>query len=233
MVEIFAVLPRRLPSRFVHPLTHRIFAGFIYLIVKRTLLIALVACVCLNLSHAQKKTPSPAILFSVQDQPVYTNEFNYLYRKNHNKPEDFSEQKIEEYINLFINFKLKVTEAKAQGLDTTAAFKKEFRTYIDELKGPFTDGKEQLEQLTQEAYQRQTEEIRASHILISLRPDASPDDTLAAYKKILSFREQILKGEDFEKLAKKFSEDPSAKMNGGDLGYFTALQMVYPFEQAA
>ena len=201
--------------------------------MKRTPLIVLLAVACFGLSHAQKKSTSPVTLFSVQDQPVYVEEFTYLYRKNHIKPEDFTQQKIEEYIILFVNFKLKVTEAKTRGLDTTAAFKKEFRTYIEELKRPFTDGKGQLEELIREVYQRQTEEINASHILISVRPDAQPVDTLVAYKKILACRERIMQGEDFEKEARKSSEDPSAKMNGGNLGYFTALQMVYPFEQVA
>lgn len=189
--------------------------------------------VCTGLSQAQKKSPSPVPLFTIQSQPVFTEEFTYLYRKNHLKPEDFTEQKIEDYIGLFINFKLKVTEAHRQGLDTTAAFKKEFRTYMDELKRPFTAEKDQLERLTQEAYQRMTEEVNAFHILISVKEDASPEDTLSAYKKIVSIRDQAVHGEDFEKLARKFSEDPSAKTNGGNLGYFSALQMVYPFEEAA
>lgn len=77
------------------------------------------------------------------------------------------------------------------------------------------------------------EEVRASHILINVSPDADPKDTLAAFNKINEIRQKALSGENFDKLAKQYSQDPSAKTNGGDLGYFTALQMVYPFEDAA
>ena len=184
-------------------------------------------------SQVPKKELTPVTLFSIRNAPVYTNEFTYLYRKNHLKDEDFTEQKINEYINLFINFKLKVTEAMARGLDTTAVFIKEFNTYKEELKRPFTAEKDELDKLTKEVYQRLTEEVKASHLLITVKADAAPQDTLAAYKKISKIRERLLKGEDIEKMAREFSEDPSAKTNGGNLGYFTALQMVYPFEQAA
>ena len=180
-----------------------------------------------------KKDPRPLTLFWIKENPINTDEFIYLYKKNHLKPDDFSEAKINEYLDLLVNFKLKVTEARAQGLDTTAAFQKEFRSYREELKKPYLAEKDELDRLTKEAYQRLTEEVKASHILISLKPDASPEDTLTAYNKITAIRARIMDGKDFEKMAIEISEDPSAKTNGGNLGFFTTLQMVYPFEQAA
>ncbi len=119
------------------------------------------------------------------------------------------------------------------GMDTTKKFIKEFKTYREDLKKPYRAEPDVVDQLAKETYQRLTEEVRASHILVSLAADAFPADTLAAYQKIADIRKRILTGEDFEKLARELSEDPSAKYNGGDLGYFTAMQMVYPFEQAA
>ncbi len=175
----------------------------------------------------------PRILFLINEKPVYTNEFIYLYKKNHLKPEDFTDQKINEYLDLFTNFKLKVAEAKSRGLDTTEVFRKEFKTYRDELKKPYVAEKDELDRLTKEAYQRLKEEVKASHILITIKPEATPADTLIAYNKIVAAHERILGGEDFEKVAREVSDDPSVKSNGGNLGYFTALQMVYPFEQAA
>ncbi|CAN5535379.1 peptidylprolyl isomerase [soil metagenome] len=175
----------------------------------------------------------PPVLFSVKNTPASTEEFIYLYRKNHLNPDDFTENKVNEYLNLFINFKLKVTEAKSLGLDTTAGFLKEFNSYKEELKKPYIAEKDELDRLTKEAYQRLGEEIKAAHILILVKPDAAPADTMAALSKINTLRSRIKAGEDFEKVARESSEDQSAKANSGSLGYFTAMQMVYPFEQAA
>jgi peptidyl-prolyl cis-trans isomerase SurA len=184
-------------------------------------------------TDASAKPAKPVVLFSIADKPIYTDEFIRLYKKNHLKPTDFTEEKIHQYLDLFVNFKLKVAEAIARGLDTTKEFRKELNTYRHELKKPYLVQKDDLTKYTQEAYQRLKEEVKASHILIMIKPDAAPADTLAAYNKVLSLKQRIVKGEDFEKLAREFSEDPSAKSNGGNLGYFTTLQMVYPFEDAA
>ena len=175
----------------------------------------------------------PLPLFTLNAMTINTDEFLYLYRKNHQKKEDFTDAKIQEYFDLFVNFKLKVAEAHQRGLDTTAAFKKEFGSYKEELKKPYQAGKDDLDRLTHEAYERLGEEVKASHILISLKQDQLPADTLEAYQKISEIRNKLTAGGDFQTLAKEFSQDPSAKTNGGDLGYFTAMQMVYPFEQAA
>lgn len=175
----------------------------------------------------------PLPLFTISTSTINTDEFLYLYRKNHQKKEDFTDAKIQEYFDLFINFKLKVAEARQRGLDTTAAFKKEFGSYKEELKKPYQAGKDDLDRLTQEAYERLGEEVKASHILISIKQDPSPADTLEAYQKIFDIKNKLMAGSDFQTLAKELSQDPSAKTNGDDLGYFTAMQMVYPFEQAA
>jgi peptidyl-prolyl cis-trans isomerase SurA len=197
----------------------------------------IIALILVNgLVYGQKKegtTFADVPLFSIKGKPVTTGEFIYLYKKNHLQPQDFTEEKINEYLNLFINFKLKIAEAKSRGLDTTQAFVKEFNTYKEELKKPYRAGTDDLDRLTKEAYDRSTEEVKVAHLLIMVKPDAAPSDTLAAFNKIKDLQQRALAGQDFEKLAKEYSEDPSAKMNNGNLGYFTALQMVYPFEDAA
>jgi peptidyl-prolyl cis-trans isomerase SurA len=176
----------------------------------------------------------PIVLFSIGSTPTYTEEFIYLYKKNHpNKSQDFTSEKVNEYLNLFVNFKLKVREAQQRGFDTTAKFNKELNTYRDELKKPYRADKDVLDKLTREAYDHLTQEVKASHILIQAKPDAAPADTMKAYVKIAEIKKRVAEGEDFGKLATELSEDPSAKYNGGSLGYFTTLQMVYPFEEAA
>ncbi|MBL7849729.1 MAG: peptidylprolyl isomerase [Cyclobacteriaceae bacterium] len=175
----------------------------------------------------------PSVLLTVNDNSVTTEEFAFLFRKNHPRKEDYTEDGIEKYLDLLITFKAKVEEAEARGYDTTRNFRKEFAGYRAELMKPYTADRDQLSQLTRQAYERMTVEVRASHVLVSLKANPSPEDTLAAYNKTLSYRDRILKGEDFSSVARAFSEDPSAKVNGGDLGYFTVLQMVYPFEEAA
>ena len=193
--------------------------------------------ISLSLGQAKKdkqKKEKAISLLSVGGNPVTANEFIYLYEKNHqNKREDFTKQKIEEYLTLFINFKLKVREARQRGMDTTASFVKEYNSYKDELRKPYLPDARLTDSLVRLTYDRMKLEIKASHILINVKPDASPDDTLKAYTKIMDMRNKVMAGEDFSKAASMYSEDPSAKMNQGSLGYFTAMQMVYPFESAA
>lgn len=183
--------------------------------------------------NKKKETERSPLVFRVNKQPVFADEFIYLYKKNHTKPEDFKEAKIKEYLQLLINFKLKIQEAKSRGMDTTKAFVKEFSGYKEELKKPYQVGGDELDRLTKQAYERLKEEVKASHILVNVAVDASPEDTTKAFQKISAIRQRIINGEDFQKLASELSEDPSAKSNAGDLGYFTTMQMVFPFETAA
>lgn len=168
------------------------------------------------------------------DFPVPANEFAYVYRKNNSSAADYgTRQSVNDYLDLYTNFRLKVLEAEQKGLDTTQAFKRELDGYRQQLAQPYLTEKSVTDQLVREAYDRMGQEVNASHILIRVAPDATPQDTLAAYQKVEALRQQALAGQDFGQLARTASEDPSAKENGGKLGYFTAMQMVYPFESAA
>ena len=161
-------------------------------------------------------------------------EFRYVYNKNNsNAPDAGTDKSVREYVELYVNFRLKVMDAEKEGLDTTNSFKKELEGYRKQLAKPYLTDKAVTQKLVAEAYERMKEEVNASHILIKCDPKADPKDTLTAYNRILEIRKRILAGEDFNKLAKEASEDPSAKYNDGNLGYFTAMQMVYPFEDAA
>ncbi|MFM8346625.1 MAG: peptidylprolyl isomerase, partial [Bacteroidota bacterium] len=176
----------------------------------------------------------PGVLFTVAGSPVTAGEFEYLFRKNHqNRPEEFSPKGIEEYLRLYINFKLKVHEARARGMDTTAAFRKEFDGYRREVRKSYGVQRDDTDALVREAWNRMQTEVRASHLLILGGEELMPEDTLRIWNKLIDLRTRAMNGEDFDELAKKYSEDPSAAKEGPDLGYFSALDMVYPFEHAA
>lgn len=176
----------------------------------------------------------PTILI-IDGKNISKSEFENVYKKNNGKEIATDKKSLTEYMELFINFKLKVKEAEALGLDTASAFKQELGGYRKQLAAPYLTDKNVNEGLITEAYERMKSEIRASHILVKCAEDALPKDTLAAYNKITEYRKRAIKGEDFAKLAVESAKDgdPSATENKGDLGYFSALQMVYPFENAA
>ncbi len=158
-------------------------------------------------------------------------EFDRMYSQN--KEVALTPMTEAEYADLFINYKLKVAEARALGLDTLKSYKDECRYYVDDLSKPYFTDTTAFPRLLAREKSRLGEEVKAEHVLISVRPNASPADTLAAYNKAVKARARVLAGEDFAKVAKECSEDPSARQNSGDLGYFSALQMVSQFEDVA
>ena len=175
-----------------------------------------------------------AVVMSVNGEGVTKSEFLQVYLKNNDSPK-YDKASLDEYMELYKKFKLKVAEAEALGYDTIPSLVRELSGYKEQLAQPYLIDTEKTNELVDEAYERMKYEIKASHILITVRADASPADTLKAYNKALALRKRIEKGEDFGTVAggKGGSDDPSAVENKGDLGYFTAFQMVYPFETAA
>lgn len=203
----------------------------------RKLSLALVLSSCIVGLHAQNKPAEPAddpVLLRVDGVPVTRSEFEAIYKKN-NKDAPVTREALDEYLELFINYKLKVREAEMLGMDTIAKFRTELSGYREQLARPYLIDRELNDNLMQEAFERMQEEVRAAHILVQVAPEASPEDTLAAWKRIQRLRERVMAGEDFATVAmgKLGSDDPSVQRNGGDLGWFSALQMVYPFETAA
>lgn len=177
-----------------------------------------------------KKKP----LFKLGERKYFQEEFEYYFLKNNKHPSaDSIRYDVEEYLDLYIKFRLKVLEAENLGLDLHEDFKKEFEGYKKQLAKPYLTQSKMSEKLVLEAYERLKTEVRASHILLKLGEDALPQDTMAVFNRLMTIKERVEKGEDFESFAFEISEDPSAKKNKGDLGYFTALRMVYPFENAA
>lgn len=196
----------------------------------KKLIILFLGVIFNTLGYGQQKD---AVLLTINNSPVYTSEFKRVYLKNIDLVKDESQKDIDEYLELFINYKLKLEEAKAQGLDKKESYIKELAGYKKQLSSGYLTDTEASDALVKEAYDRLQERVNASHILIQFQPDAAPKDTLIAYQKITEARNKIVKGGDFKAIATQYSEDPSAKQNGGDLGWFSAFRMVYPFEQAA
>ena len=182
-------------------------------------------------------------LLVIENQKVPVSEFLDIYTKN-NKNVDYSKASIDEYLDLFINYKLKLMEIQRLRLDTQKNFINEFQKYRDQLAQSYLIDKNTVDKLLNEAYSRMQNDVRVSHILVKLSPYANPKDTLKAYNKALEIRKKLLNGADFTKLAIEMSDDNSARDqntadgrlipgNGGDLGYFNVFNMLYEFESAA
>lgn len=182
-------------------------------------------------STAQKN--SKEVLFKIDDKPYYTDEFIRVYNKNLDLVKDESQKDLTQYLELFVGYKLKVTKANKLGLQNNLQYQNELKSYRTQLAKNYTTDSKVTKELVEEGYERLKKEINASHILILADENATPQDTLAAYKKIVEIREKVLKGGDFGALAQEFSQDPSAKENKGNLGYFTSFRMVYAFENGA
>ncbi len=201
---------------------------------------ALAALITVSI-QAQKE--DKRVLISIDDEEISVSEFLNVYQKN-NVDTDLSDKKsLQDYLELYINFRLKVKEARDLGMDTAKAFVEELDGYRKQLAEPYFNDQEVTDELLLEAYDRLMFDVRASHILIKIDENALPADTLLAYKKVMVIRERLMAGEDFAGVAAELSDDPSArdrqaqgqvrKGNGGDLGYFTVFDMVYPFETGA
>ena len=173
------------------------------------------------------------VLFTIDEKPYYTDEFVRVYNKNLDLVKDESQKDLNHYLELFIGYKLKVTKANTLGLQNNPQYQNELKSYRTQLAKNYLSDSEVTNELIEEGYNRSLKEVRASHILLTLEENAKPEDTLAVYKNIVLLRNRVLDGEDFGQLAMQYSKDPSAKENKGDLGYFSAFRMVYPFESAA
>ena len=203
----------------------------------------IVALLALSQLRAQDNDP---ILVVINGEKITKSEFLSQFNRNNTKDRKATKEEIEEYLQLFINYKLKLADARAKGFDTLQNYKQELKTYRTQLAEPYLNDAEITKELLDEAYLRMQKWVQASHILISIDHPAAPEDTLRAYKKAMDIYNRLQKGESFEKLATEFSDDPSAKDqklsesqggamyigNKGYLGYFNGSDMVYEFENA-
>lgn len=187
--------------------------------------------VLLFLAQALSAQANDPVLMTINGKPVHKSEFEYIYNKN-NSNNSLDKKTLEEYVELFVNFKLKVEEAKAQGLDTTKSFVNELAGYRSQLTKPYLTDSNVDEQVVREAYDRLSEDVDVSHILIRIPQGATPADTLAIWNQVNKIAKRLQK-EDFAKVAKETSEDQSVQENNGRIGWISGFRTVYPFETMA
>lgn len=200
--------------------------------MKRFVIVVL-ALFAAGTASAQKKSKD-TVLFTYGTKKVTLKEFNHGFTKNEKAGTKHTPKDVDDYLELYKKFKLKVQDALDQGLDTTDGFKTELATYRKQIAKPYLTDKVVSEQLVNEAYERLGYEVRTSHILLFVTPDASAADTLKAFNRLNEIRNDIVSGKlTFDNAAETFSEDPSAKDNKGDLNFATAFQLVYEYENQA
>ena len=188
------------------------------------------------------------VLMTINGEPVMVSEFVYIYEKN-NQETSLERKTMEEYLDLFVNFKLKVTEAIAQGVDTTESFKKELAGYRAQATPKYMQDNAAIDSLVVLSYNRMAKIRKAAHIAVQCAPDADSATVAAAKARIDSIRERVTVGipttikkgrktvtvqnvEDFNEAATLYSEEPSAKQSKGELGWIQPFRFVYPFEDA-
>lgn len=195
---------------------------------KRVLLLAISLLMPTSMVISQENDPA---IMTINGKAIKKSEFDYIYNKN--KQQQLEQKTLEEYLEMFKDYKLKVMEAEAKGIDTTQAFISELQGYRNQLAQPYLVDQEADEKLAREAYQRLQENVEVAHILFSV-DESNPNKTQAkAYEKAMAVKKRIDAGADFTEMAKNYSEDPSVARNNGYLGYIKGFMTVYPFEQVA
>jgi peptidyl-prolyl cis-trans isomerase SurA len=201
--------------------------------VKRLFLFMAIAFCLPTVALAQQE--EDPVLFTVEDKPVHVSEFTYIYSKTNGKRTTFSRASLEEYLDLYVKFKLKVQKAKEMQLDTIPQLKTELEGYRRQLADSYLIDKEVTDKLIREAYEHAKQDVDISHILIGINKGAPADLEMEAFQKAQDLKEQLESGADFSELARAESDDRSAKNNGGRIGYVTALfpKGFYELEKAA
>jgi peptidyl-prolyl cis-trans isomerase SurA len=191
---------------------------------------ALIFCFVPLLCWAQKLEDKT--LLTIDGAKYNAGTFLKVYQKNLDIVQDESQKDLDNYLQLYIDYRLKLKEAYESKLDTTTSYKEEIAKYRSSLAEGFLTDNEVSNELIEEAMKRSKEEVNASHILIMLDETASPEDTLKAWNRIHAIHDELVAGAKFAPTARIKSEGPSSKV-GGELGWFGPFKMIYEFENKA
>ena len=194
--------------------------------MKKSLFFYALLFLSLNISFSQVSDSD--VILTISDEPVLATEFVRVYNKNLDLVQDDSQKGVESYLNLFINYKLKLAEAKSLGYDKYPAYLKELKTYQNQLTQNYLIDKDVTDELVLEAYERTINEVKAQHVLV--RVENFETDTLQAFNAVLAFKDR-LKNENFDSLKKEIHNGKNIFVE--DLGFFTAFKMAYNFESKA
>src|SRR5690606_3513604 len=140
------------------------------------------------------------VLFTIDGKPYYTDEFVRVYNKNLDLVKDDSQKDLDNYLDLYVGYKLKVNKANKLGLNNGKQYQGELKTYRNQLSKNYLTDTKVTKELIDEAYARSLKEVKASHILILVDENAAPADTLKAYNKAVDIRKKAAAGENFAKL---------------------------------
>ena len=174
------------------------------------------------------------VLFHVNDRPVNVSEFEYIYTKNNGENADYSKESLEEYLDLYTKFKLKVEQAKFMGLDTVQRLQNELAGYRKQLASSYLVDKEVSEKLIDQVVERMKTDVEVSHIFVANPPNSKPGKAAEAQERINTIYAELERGKKFDEMAKKLSEDKRSGMNGGKLGFYVSMLPAgfYQFENA-
>ncbi len=184
----------------------------------------------------------PNVVAVFGDEILTLDEFESRYVRTVGSRDAAADDSLAEYqdfLERYVNFRLKVEAATAAGIPTSPEVVDEIKTYQANLARPYLLEQEVIDPIVRQLYERQKVLVDVSHILVRLEPSASPQDSLAAFERLEAIRDSALQGVDFGDLAQRNSEDPSASARAdgvgyrGRLGYFTAGRMIEPFETYA
>ena len=215
--------------------------------MKKTFLFVAAAIMSLT-ATAQNET-----LMTINGKAVSAEEFLYIYEKK-NQAGAVDPKTMDEYLDMFINFKLKVTEAESQGIDTTASFKKELKGYRAQATPKYLQDEAAMDSLIELSWRHMSKDRRAAHIAIQCPMSADSAQTAEALAKINEAYERVTVGkmkverkkvkgrwknvekrqpvEAFDAVARELSTDPSVQETGGEVGWITPFRYVYPLEEA-